>query len=197
MKLVAGLGNPGHPYSRTRHNIGFMVLHHFAARKEMRFVDHKLCQIAFWRNGILCLPQTYMNASGEAIAWCASEFPVNSILSISDDIHLPAGKIRIRKNGGDGGHNGLKSIIESLGTEDFHRIRIGVGYPGQEVRDFVLSPYDDEEMAALTPVLAQTADLIEKYIVEDFEAMLNEFSRQRNLENVKTDPGETGDTVHR
>ena len=136
MKLVAGLGNPGKEYESTPHNVGFQVVDYLIEHLEISGFQSKfrskICSASI--SGESCLfikPQTYMNKSGEAVAECVNfyKIPLDKILVISDDIDLPPGKVRFRDEGGHGGHNGLRSIIESLGNVNFHRIRFGVGRP--------------------------------------------------------------------
>ena len=139
MKLVAGLGNPGREYEFTPHNVGFQYLdfliEHLGVSGFQSKFRSKICSASI--NDELCLfikPQTYMNKSGEAVAEVVNfyKIPLEKILIISDDIDLPPGKVRFRNEGGHGGHNGLRSIIESLGNGNFHRIRFGVGRPADK-----------------------------------------------------------------
>ena len=136
MKMVAGLGNPGREYEGTPHNVGFQIvdflLEHLGISGFQSKFRSEICSASF--SGESCLfikPQTYMNKSGEAVAEVANfyKIPLEKILIISDDIDLPPGKVRFRDEGGHGGHNGLRSIIESLGSGNFHRVRFGVGRP--------------------------------------------------------------------
>jgi len=139
MKLVAGLGNPGRAYARTPHNVGFQVvellMEHLGISGFQQKFKSEICRTSI--RGESCLfikPQTYMNKSGEAVAEVVNfyKIPLKKIVIISDDIDLPSGKVRFRDEGGHGGHNGLRSIIESLGTGNFHRIRFGVGRPADK-----------------------------------------------------------------
>lgn len=134
-----GLGNPGNQYAATRHNMGFMALDRLADREGFRF--NKLRFRAWtgqWKVGdrqvLVMKPQTYMNLSGESVGEAARfyKIPADHVLVISDDVSLPAGKLRIRGGGSAGGHNGLKNIIQHLGTDKFPRIKVGVGSPGPE-----------------------------------------------------------------
>ena len=139
MKLVAGLGNPGREYEGTPHNVGFQVvdllIEHLGISGFQQKFQSKLCRTSI--RGESCLfikPQTYMNRSGEAVAEFVNfyKIPLEKIVIISDDIDLTPGKVRFRDEGGHGGHNGLRSIIESLGNGNFHRIRFGVGRPADK-----------------------------------------------------------------
>ena len=130
MKIIAGLGNPGEEYSLNRHNIGFIIIDHFAEIKKITFKKEGNSMIA--KRNLYCLlkPLTYMNLSGNAILKHKGD--INDLLVICDDIYLPFGEIRLRKSGNDGGHNGLYSIINELQTNQFCRMRIGVGLPTQK-----------------------------------------------------------------
>ncbi len=139
MKLVAGLGNPGKEYECTPHNVGFQVVDlltkHLGISKFQQKFHSQFCRTSI--NGESCLiikPLTYMNRSGEAVAEFVNYFniPAENIVIISDDIDLPPGKVRFREEGGHGGHNGLRSIIESLGKSNFRRIRFGIGRPADK-----------------------------------------------------------------
>ena len=157
--LVAGLGNPGKEYERTRHNAGFLALS-YLAQKERAQVDRIKfkalcgeCTLGGVRT-LLLAPQTFMNNSGEAVAAAASYYrlPPERVLVIFDDTSLDVGTIRIRKKGSDGGHNGIKSIICHLGTDQFPRIKIGIGQkpdPRMDLADYVLGRFSDEDCRAL------------------------------------------------
>ena len=155
MKLVAGLGNPGREYEGTPHNVGFQVvdllIEHLGISGFQQKFQSKLCRTSI--RGESCLfikPQTYMNRSGEAVAEFVNfyKIPLEKIVIISDDIDLPPGKVRFRDEGGHGGHNGLRSIIESLGNSNFHRIRFGVGRPAdkENVVGYVLGRWSKAEI---------------------------------------------------
>ena len=154
MKLVAGLGNPGKEFEDTPHNVGFQVIdflkEHFGISDSQSKFRSKICSVLI--SGESCLfvkPQTYMNKSGEAVAEVAKfyKIPLERIVIISDDIDLPPGKVRFRVEGGHGGHNGLRSIIDSLGNKNFNRIRFGVGRPPDKynVAGHVLARWSDAE----------------------------------------------------
>src|SRR5687768_17159236 len=130
MKLIVGLGNPGREYTRTRHNVGFEVLESLAGRHGAAWSRKPDAEIARWaQDAVLVKPQTFMNLSGSAVQhwqhWYKVDF--EDVLVVVDDVNLEAGRLRIRRSGGAGGHNGLKSIIAALGSEQFPRLRIGVG----------------------------------------------------------------------
>ena len=182
--LVAGLGNPGREYERTRHNAGWMVLDELARRAgasfrskfsgrmaEMRLGDHRLA---------LLEPETYMNESGRSISAAARFFKVSpeDLLVVHDDVDLEPGRLQARRGGGLAGHNGLRSIAQALGSQDFLRLRIGVGRPGRgdrrPVADYVLSPFEDEvDVAAL---ISRAADAVEELVREGLEAAQARFN---------------------
>ena len=157
--LIAGLGNPGPEYEKTRHNTGFMSLDLLAARLQVKVSKERFkaltAQADFDGQRLLLMkPQTYMNASGIAIEAAAHfyKIPPERVLVLFDDISLPVGKLRIRKNGSAGGHNGLKSIISCLGSDQFPRVKIGVGakpHPDYDLADWVLSSYSKAEQPEL------------------------------------------------
>ncbi len=167
MYIIAGLGNPGREYEKTRHNAGFEVLDRLAAKLEVSNWEKKhkaLAGKAMYAGEKLLLlkPQTYMNLSGESLLSAAAFYRVtpDHILVISDDIDLAEGRLRIRKSGSAGGHNGLKSISQALGTRDYIRLRCGIGRPPgrQDPADFVLSPFSARERADLGAVIEEAAD---------------------------------------
>ena len=153
MKLVAGLGNPGFKYEDTPHNVGFLVMDMLAEELGMSGYVNNFDSLLYREsiNGEVCFflkPQTFMNRSGIAVAECIKYYkiPIESILIISDDINLPPGKARFRESGGHGGHNGLRSIIDSLGNSKFRRMRIGVGRPtGEDIVGHVLGPWSKSD----------------------------------------------------
>jgi peptidyl-tRNA hydrolase, PTH1 family len=175
--LVAGLGNPGREYERTRHNVGWMVLDELARRlgttfrskfsgrlAEVRLGDHRLA---------LLKPETYMNESGRSIVAAARFFKVepSSLLVVHDDVDLEPGRLQARLGGGLAGHNGLRSIAQAIGTQEFLRLRIGVGRPGRgdrrSISDYVLSPFEAE--MDLDTLVARGADAVEVLAVEGLE----------------------------
>ncbi len=165
--LIVGLGNPGREYERTRHNVGWRTVELLAQDAGVK-IDRarfrgltRSCTLA-GQKVLLLKPETYMNASGEAVQLAAMYYkiPIDHILVLSDDISLPVGKIRVRAEGSAGGHNGLKSVISRLGSQDFPRIRIGVGakpHPDFDLADWVLSGFTPEEEKALTPAIEHAA----------------------------------------
>ncbi|MBR6120483.1 MAG: aminoacyl-tRNA hydrolase [Oscillospiraceae bacterium] len=165
--LLVGLGNPGREYQRTRHNVGFRAAELLAQQAGAKIDRARFrgltasCSLA-GQKLLLLKPETFMNNSGEAVQLAAMFYriPIDRILVFSDDISLPVGKIRVRAEGSAGGHNGLKSIIAHLGSQDFPRIRIGVGakpHPDYDLADWVLSSFSPEEEKALAPALDHAA----------------------------------------
>ena len=165
--LIVGLGNPGREYERTRHNVGWRTVELLAQDAGVKIDRAKFrgltrsCTLAGQRV-LLLKPETYMNASGESVQLAAMYYkiPIDRILILSDDISLPVGKIRVRAEGSAGGHNGLKSVISRLGSQDFPRIRIGVGakpHPDFDLADWVLSGFTSEEEKALAPAIDHAA----------------------------------------
>lgn len=165
--IIVGLGNPGSEYERTRHNVGFRTVDLLAKQAEVKIDRAKFRALTrtttlAGQKVLLLKPETYMNRSGEAVQLAAMFYkvPISHILVLSDDISLPVGKIRVRAEGSAGGHNGLKSIIEQLGSQDFPRIRIGVGakpHPDYDLADWVLSNFTPEEETLLIPAIEHAA----------------------------------------
>jgi PTH1 family peptidyl-tRNA hydrolase len=185
--LVAGLGNPGDEYAATRHNVGFMVADELCRRGGGRWESRKgLSAIARVRIGgaeiVLCKPLTYMNNSGMAVAETLRRFDleVSSLLVVVDDLALPLGRLRIRTRGSDGGHNGLTSVIFALGSDEFARLRCGIGQeappPKGTMPDFVLSPFDRPEVPALREMVARAADAAATGAVGGIAAAMNRFN---------------------
>ena len=166
--LIAGLGNPGSEYEKTRHNTGFMSLDLLAARLQVKVSKERFkaltAQADFDGQRLLLMkPQTYMNASGIAIEAAAHfyKIPPERVLVLFDDISLPVGKIRVRKSGSAGGHNGIKSIIAMLHSEEFPRVKIGVGakpHPDYDLADWVLSSFSKAEQPELDRALGNARD---------------------------------------
>jgi PTH1 family peptidyl-tRNA hydrolase len=179
MIVVIGLGNPGSEYAWTRHNVGFMALDRLARRYELKYRAAGLYESAKHSSMLLVKPLTYMNRSGEALKSARSRNPVDELIVVSDDYHLPLGAIRLRERGGDGGHNGLKSIISVYGAE-FIRLRVGVGEPpvGFDPADYVLGRFRHEERPMIEETLDRVADLLEAYSDGGLQALQNLVSKQ-------------------
>ncbi|OWY20265.1 aminoacyl-tRNA hydrolase [Sphingobacteriales bacterium UPWRP_1] len=182
--LIAGLGNVGVQYDHTRHNIGFDVLDFLAKQHNAAFTSDRLAakaQIRIkGRTLHLIKPGTYMNLSGKAVRYWmqATKTTEQQLLVVLDDLALPFGKLRLRGKGSDGGHNGLKSIDELLGNNNYARLRFGIGsnYAKGKQADFVLSPWSDEEKIALPQYLEKAADTIVCFALEGLERAMNKFN---------------------
>jgi len=187
--LVVFLGNPGLRYEGTRHNAGFMAADAFQRKHNIRINRTRFRALTAQCNiggdqVLLMKPQTYMNLSGEAVGQAARfyKIPPEHILVVSDDITLPVGSLRIRTKGSAGGHNGLKNIIEVLGTDAFPRIRIGVGtppHPDYETIDWVLSVFRDQDAVEMADAASRAADAAECYIAEGPEKAMNQYSQKK------------------
>lgn len=185
VKLVIGLGNPGAKYRGTRHNVGFDVIDLLVARHGLAFEASPAEALqARWRTGdgvLLIKPLTFMNLSGEAAGALSRYYrtEVADVLVVCDDVHLPIGRLRARASGSDGGHNGLKSVAQHLGTIDYARLRIGVGR-GDERRDLaahVLAGFAAEEMTGVTAAVTRSADAVELWVHSGMAAVMNTFNR--------------------
>ena len=184
--LVVGLGNPGDKYENTRHNVGFLTIDHIA--EEQRVPVQKLKYRALTNTvelggakALLMKPVTYMNLSGEAVGEAARfyKIPADHVLVISDDVSLPIGKLRIRKGGSAGGHNGLKNIIAHLGSDQFPRIRLGVGqkpHPDYDMADWVLGKPQGEDKKAVEAAVVRAADAVECLLAKGPEEAMNRFN---------------------
>ena len=185
--LIVGLGNPGKDYTRTRHNCGFRAIDILAEQLGCKIDKGKFQGLygQVTRDGkklFLLKPQTYMNLSGEAIRDFASfyKIPVENIIIISDDINLEAGRIRIRHKGSAGGHNGLKSIIYQLNSDNFPRIRMGVDSPLRErmdLADFVLARFGKDEIPTLEDAIIRCSKAVEEIITKGVDSAMNKYNR--------------------
>jgi len=182
MKLIVGLGNPGRRYRGTRHNVGWDVIARLAARAGIRVnEDEGFAEVGRGAIGtsrvLLARPHTYMNVSGEAVRDLRRRHRLRpeDILIIVDDIDLPLGRLRLRAAGSAGGHNGLKSIIDALGTTEFPRLRVGIGRPprGVDPADFVLTRFTAEEQPMVGEALERAADAVETAVTEGLPAAMN------------------------
>ena len=184
MKLVAGLGNPGDRYRGTRHNVGFDVVDMLASRHGLAFETWKAVgQLADWRRPdervLLLKPLSFMNHSGLALAAVRSFYKPDDLLVVCDDVNLPIGRLRARASGSEGGHNGLRSVAESLGTIDYPRLRVGVGRGDErrELADHVLGRFEPDEMAGVEEALLRAADAVETWISDGLVKVMNLFNR--------------------
>lgn len=183
--LIAGLGNPGRRYRQSRHNIGFQIVDAFAESHGERLlrVQNQALVAAFLHPAgkiILVKPQTMMNNSGRAVAALARFYhvPVEKLLVIFDDLDLPAGKLRMRPQGGSGGHRGMRSIISLLGSQDFPRLRVGIGRPPgvMDPADYVLQRFSPAEEEELPFLLRDACDAIEMFLSDGIEAAMTRYN---------------------
>ena len=186
MKLIVGLGNPGDKYQGTRHNVGFDVIDALARQEGLKLTDQKFrSDYTIWRVGdekvLLVKPYTFMNLSGEAVLPLMSYYNISpdELVVVYDDLDLEPGKLRLRQSGSAGGHNGVKSIIEMLGTQDFKRVKIGIGRPqyGRKVVDHVLQRFDTDERSLIEQKIDQTTDLLTAWAKgETFVQLMNQYN---------------------
>ncbi len=184
--LIVGLGNPGREYADTRHNIGFQIISRLAEKHALNFGRKQM--EALVANGhiagarvVLAKPQTWMNASGRAVAPLMRFYKVerNHLLVVYDDLDLPLGALRLRTEGGSGGHKGMKSVIEKLGAQDFPRLRVGIGRPPgrMDPADYVLQPFGREEMEIITLTCLRAVEAIETFIQHGVVEAMNKFNQ--------------------
>lgn len=184
--VVAFLGNPGSRYEGTRHNAGFMTADALAREKNIRIDKLRFraltgtCEMG-GEKVLLMKPQTYMNLSGEAVAQAARFYrvPPERVIVVSDEMALPIGKLRVRRKGSAGGHNGLKSVIACLGSEEFPRIRLGVGappHPDYDTADWVLSTFKNQDAEDMARAARRAAEAVECYITQGPDRTMNLFN---------------------
>ncbi|MGD6840384.1 aminoacyl-tRNA hydrolase [Bacillus thuringiensis] len=185
MKLIVGLGNPGREYELTRHNIGFMAIDELAKRWNISLNEQKFKGVfgAGFVNGekvILLKPLTYMNLSGESIRLLMDYYKIDveDFVVMYDDLDIPVGKLRLRMKGSAGGHNGVKSMISHLGTQEFQRIRMGIDRPknGMKVVDYVLGRFTSEEIPDVNHSIEKAADACEEWLNKPFLQIMNTFN---------------------
>ncbi len=188
MYIIAGLGNPGKEYENTRHNAGYEVIEALAEKYNISVLElkHKAMIGKGYIEGqkaVLVKPLTFMNLSGESLRMVVDYYKADAeqdLIVISDDISLPPGQLRVRKKGSAGGHNGLKNIIKMLGTENFRRIRMGVGEKPKDydLADWVLGHFNKEEKAAMQDAVKKAVRAVELMLTEGTDAAMNEFNRK-------------------
>ena len=196
--IVVGLGNPGAEYKNTRHNVGWWCLDELVSRtnadlnrkrKEVRYAEVELNGLA----AILAYPRTFMNRSGLALSYLTNRFKTkpDQILVVTDDINLNPGSVRIRKKGGPGGHNGLKSIITALGTNEFPRVRIGVGNPesSDEQVSHVLGTFDPETRDLVREAANRAADAVTMIVNGEIDNAMNKYNAKPNQTQKKNNAG--------
>lgn len=184
--IIVGLGNPGKQYELTRHNAGFLFADLLADKNGVKInkIQFKAVTASLTLGGVKCLlmkPQTFMNNSGEAVRQAASfyKIPPERILVVFDDISLPCGRLRIRRKGSDGGHNGIKSIIYHLNSDAFPRVKLGVGekpHPDYDLADWVLSQFKKDELALLREAAEKTCSAAELIVAGDIDKAMSNFN---------------------
>ena len=184
MKLIVGLGNPGKEYAGTRHNCGFMVIDRLASKLNVDVDQNKFkglyAKVKYHGEDIILLkPQTYMNLSGESVNAVMNFFKIDKedLLVIYDDLDMPVGKLRLRKTGSAGGHNGIKNIIAHLNSQDFKRIRVGIDrHKYMNVADYVLSRFSNVESEAIEQGIENAANAVLDYLDNDFNHAMNYYN---------------------
>lgn len=185
MKLIVGLGNPGAEYERTRHNVGWKLLDAFAKKFRIDIARHE--KSAMTGTGrvaggsvMVAKPLTYMNLSGDAVRLLVNAYleSTTELMVVYDDIDLPLGKLRIRPNGSAGTHNGMRSIIGELQSENFPRLRVGIGAAGEgKLRDYVLDEFSADEQPAIDQAIARAVDALVLFCRGDLKRAMNEFNK--------------------
>ena len=185
MDLIAGLGNPGPEYKDTRHNIGFHVVNFFGRELRVRLNSRRFHSINTLtelqgKHIILLSPKTFMNLSGKSVKACAHFYNIKleNILIIHDDLDLPVGKIKIVRQGGAGGHKGVQSVIDYLGSTLFPRIKIGIGRPlyGEDIEDYVLSPFYNDQKDIIEEVIRIAARTCRLFVLDGLEAAMKQIN---------------------
>jgi PTH1 family peptidyl-tRNA hydrolase len=194
LKLIVGLGNPGRRYRATRHNVGFAVVDLLAERHGAAFEgapgDAVMARARALGPGgtLLVKPLTFMNLSGHAVSDVARYFRVelSDLLVLADDVNLPLGKLRARPRGSAGGHNGFKSLIQQLGSQEFSRLRVGVGRGDsrRDLADHVLAGFEADERAEIETAIERAADAAELFVADGIEAVMNRFNGPGDTEPI-------------
>jgi len=206
MKVVCGLGNPGARYVGTRHNVGFMVVEGLVDPRSTLWRerrDSRLARVNLEGEDILVVePQTYMNLSGKAVSNVVGFYktPLTDLLTVHDDVDLPLGRVRMQSGGGDGGHKGVRSIIEHLGSGDFDRIRVGIGrpaHPGQDVTDYVLGRFNDDETDDLATAVEKAAAGLREWAVHGLTMAQNLVNRREHIISTPSCPRQDDDPGHK
>lgn len=199
--VLVGLGNPGTRYESTRHNMGFLVVDAIAEKRGLRWIraDRSYYRSAYESGStrvVLVKPQTYMNRSGEAVGVLCESLNVGpeDLLVIVDDIALPLGTLRLRRQGSDGGHNGLKSVIDAVETTRFARLRIGIGPVAPEIdpADFVLSPFPDRDRGAVRRIVRAAVRCVDTIVSEGYDRAMERFNAAPGLGGSEPEGRETG-----
>src|SRR5436305_182303 len=193
MKLIVGLGNPGEGYAKTRHNAGWMVVDAFAKKFRIDITKHEKSSMTgegrvAGGSVKVARPLTYMNLSGDAVKLLVNAYleSTDDLMVVFDEIDLPLGKLRIKPNGSAGTHNGMRSIVESLGTDRFARLRVGVrgeSHTDYRLRDYVLDEFETEEMPVVEQTIERAVDALVLFARGDLKRAMNEFNRDRSAES--------------
>lgn len=191
MKIIVGLGNPGIPYRMTRHNIGFQVVDRFAKLNRIPIRTKRFKSL--YGTGridsqqvVLAKPRTFMNRSGEAVKRAADFFHlrIEDLIVVHDDLDLPFGRLRFKHRGGDGGHQGVRSIIEMMGGNNFLRLKVGIGRPpqGMDPAEYVLDTFDKVIQSHLDQILSRAAESLNVMLLEGLEKAMNQFQKKDRTE---------------
>ena len=205
MKLIVGLGNPGVEYELTPHNLGFLTVNLLAERQKVT-VNNRHCRAQTGRMRIgshdvlLAKPETFMNLSGQAVQSLAHfhKVEVADLLVVADDVNLPLGRLRARRGGSAGGHNGLKSVAQQLGTDQFPRLRVGVGggEPGRDLAGHVLGRFSPDERQAILDAVNRAADAVEVFASEGIDVVMNRFNAEPAKGLSEDDSDDVEDSRH-
>ncbi len=192
MKLIVGLGNPESQYEYTRHNLGFLVLTNLAKQYDSKYKKSAVAQaletkiVLEGQQCSLMMPLTYMNNSGVAVrSWCEKkELALEDLLIVCDDLALEFGQIRLRRSGSHGGHNGIRSVIDHLGSKDFARLRLGIGNPSPKIdtADYVLSDFTSGEKKILPDFINEAVACLASWVIQGTQATMNQYNKKRKSE---------------
>jgi len=195
MYIIVGLGNPGKKYNHTRHNIGFETLDFIAKENDIIFAERKRKAIVGkgyigGNRVVLAKPQTYMNLSGESVRELIDFYKIEAtteLIVLYDDVSLPIGKLRIRKSGTAGGHNGIKSILANLGSKNFYRIKIGVGEkpPHYDLADYVLGHFDKKEQECMQSTMVDCNQAVCSMVQGEIDQAMNTYNRKKLPESIE------------
>ena len=199
--LIAGLGNIGEEYENTRHNVGFMILDALAGASNISFTDRRYGAVAELKHRgrtlVLLKPSTFMNRSGNAVDyWLKKEkIPLENFLVLTDDLAIPTGSIRLRARGSHGGHNGLASISETLGSDDYARLRVGIGseFPRGRQVDYVLGKWSKEEMTVMKKRVPLAVEMVKSFATVGCELTMTAFNKSGKTLSEDGDKGDKGD----
>lgn len=194
MRAIVGLGNPGRDYAHSRHNLGFRVVEVLAERWRLAWTEHACAARLAWAGSRVALvqPQTWMNASGRAVACLCRRYGLRpaDVIVVYDDVDLPLGRVRIRRDGGSAGHRGLGSILAALEDSEIARVKLGVGRPpaGVETADFVLQPFTPAEEASIVPATQRAADVVERILEDGLERAMAVWNGAETGTSLRPEP---------